>query len=1075
MGAVGEMRRMDQARRSREARSTRFVGRSDELTRLDAALAGARDGRGGAVLVAGDPGIGKTQTAEEAAERAESLGFRTYWGRCHSDAGAPSLWPWLQVLRAHTERSEPNTLRTELGAHASVLAAVLPALRERLPVLSAPPTLHAEESRFRLLEAITGWIRRASATSPWLVLLDDLQWADLPTLQLFRFAARELRDAPVLLVGTLRDTELDPAGDALRVLREAGAQRIDLTGFAETQVAQLLAPKIGDAQSAAWARAVCAATGGNPFFVDRVARLLPAGGDGTDADALRIPEEVRDVILGQLARLDAEDARVVATAAVIGRDFELSLLARVCELDTIETLRRLGTALEARLVREGADPRHYGFVHPLIQEVVYGSLSPAERDGCNRRVGEALESWPAGDGGDHLAQLAHHFVNAAHLGVAERAAHYADRAAEAAATLSAYEEAVRLLEAALALYAREPANDLRRVDLELRLGEAFRGASDHTRARRAFGEAAATARRLGDPERLARAALGFAGFWASLGFVDAKTTALLEEAVAQLGDAAPAQRSRLLARHALELTLGCSGDRALLESTSARALDLARESGDEAALAHALYARQLALGVGHLPSLWTKAAELAERAGEIDLALAALAWKTGEALQVGDMAGFDVAASEHAALAGTALHRTAALNQIVWRGIRAIYDGRFADAEGVIGEIPRRFEPPQVASYAAPAILAIRWHQGRIAEMEPLLRGLADALPGTSSGHVWLAWIHTEQGDLDAARARMERVVANGFDLLARSPFLHLETTLLGQVMAATGDADRADWIVEKLRPIARQRAVNAGLCDFGPVARTLGLLAAARGDFDLAVAELSEAVAADVRIGSKPHRVHCEIDLVRVLRERGAPGDAVRADELAERARDAARALDMHGALAKLDALRPAPTAPAATGGAIEAELVREARGLWTLRSQGRVHHLGDVKGLAHLCELLRDSGQPRAAVDLVGDAPALRTDLAALREALEDAVELGDVERIESLRDALESRVAGREDVAERARVNVTRALKLAMRRIAEADARLGRDLEANLRTGAYCSYESDPHHPVHWVVTPGAAGAR
>jgi hypothetical protein len=262
---------------------------------------------------------------------------------------------------------------------------------------------------------------------------------------------------------------------------------------------------------------------------------------------------------------------------------------------------------------------------------------------------------------------------------------------------------------------------------------------------------------------------------------------------------------------------------------------------------------------------------------------------------------------------------------------------------------------------------------------------------------------------------------------------------------------------------------VNAGLCDFGPVARTLGLLAAARGDLDGAVEELGEAVAADVRIGAKPHRVHSEIDLVRVLRERGAPGDATRAAEVAERARAGAVAMEMRGALARLDALRPAAPSAAATPsvGPIEAELLRGDSGLWTLRSQGRLHHLGDVKGLGHLCELLRNGGRAIAAVELAGDAPALRSDLEALREALADAEELGDVERIETLRDALESRVAGREDFAERARVKVTRALKLAVRRVAEADARLGRDLEANLRTGAYCCYEPDPHHPVRWVV--------
>ena len=130
---MGEMRRIGDARR-RSGADSAFVGRSAELARLDAAVAAAREGRGGAVLLAGDPGIGKTFTAEEVARRAAARGFRVYWGRCHSDEGAPSFWPWLQVLRAHAERSDPAALRAELGAHAPVLVAMVPALRERLPV-----------------------------------------------------------------------------------------------------------------------------------------------------------------------------------------------------------------------------------------------------------------------------------------------------------------------------------------------------------------------------------------------------------------------------------------------------------------------------------------------------------------------------------------------------------------------------------------------------------------------------------------------------------------------------------------------------------------------------------------------------------------------------------------------------------------------------------------------------------------------------------------------------------------------------------------------------------------------------
>lgn len=1069
--AVGEMRRIEQARWRRQGRAERCIGRGAELARIAEALTGASEGRGAVVLVAGDPGIGKTHLAEEAARRAERAGFRVHWGRCHADEGAPALWPWLQVLRAHAEQSDPGVLRAALGAHGPVLAAMLPSLREHVPAVAPVPALQAEETRFRALEAITGFVRRAAAREPWLVLLDDLHWADLPTLQLLRFAARELRDAPVLLIGTVRDAELDPRGPALRLLREVGALRIDLAGFGDGEVADLLAPQLGEVASSAWAPIVRAATGGNPFFVDRVARLVPQDAAATDPASLRIPEEVRDVLLGQLARLDADAGQALGVAAVIGRDFEIPLLARVLGSSGGSTLRRLAPAMEARLVRPGVTAGRYEFVHSLIRDVVYAVLPAGVRDETHLAVARALEAAPPRpEDADRIAQLAHHYVAAAHLGEGERAAQYAERAAAAATTLSGYEEAARHLEAALRLLEGGPVATPRRADLLLRLGEAHAGASRHAEARRAFGLAAGEARAAGDAERLARAALGHAGFFASLGFVDAEVAGLLGEAIGALGERLPALRSRLASRLALELTFGHAPDLEAREAVSARALALARESGDEAALAHALYARQLAQGIDHIPSTWSESAERAARAREIDLALAAFAWKAGEALQLGDLAGFDEAVAAHAAVASTALHRTAALNQLIWRSLRAVFDGSFADFERLNAEVPLRFAAPQHAAYAAPSVLCARWHQGRLAEMAPMVALVADAMPGTASGQAWLAWIHTELGDRDAAVARLERLAASDFALLARSPFGHVESTLAAQAAAFVGDAAAIAWFEQRLLPVSRQRAVQGtGLCDFGTVARSLGLLAAARGDLDLAVRRLDEALAADARLAARPHQVHDQVDLARVLLRRGAAGDGARADALCARAREAAEAFGMRSALERLDALRrPAAASAVAPGGPAEAELAQGDGGRWTLRRADRVHHLEAVKGLLYLRELLRRPGRAVPALELAdARAGALRDALAPLRDALADAEELGDAERSAALRDEIEARLGARDGAVERARVNVTRALQLAVRRIDAVDPVLGRDLAANLETGTFCRYAPDPVHPVRWIA--------
>jgi predicted ATPase len=162
--------------------ATPFVGREAELAALTADLDAAAAGRGGVVLVAGEPGIGKTRLAEELAAQATARGALVLWGRCWEGEGAPAFWPWVQVVRAYVQAADPAALRHDMGAGAADIAQVVPTVRECLPDLPSPPPTEPEAARFRLFDSLAGFLRGAAARQPLLLILDDLHGADAPSL-----------------------------------------------------------------------------------------------------------------------------------------------------------------------------------------------------------------------------------------------------------------------------------------------------------------------------------------------------------------------------------------------------------------------------------------------------------------------------------------------------------------------------------------------------------------------------------------------------------------------------------------------------------------------------------------------------------------------------------------------------------------------------------------------------------------------------------------------------------------------------------------------------------------------------
>ena len=457
-----------------QAAADELVGRDDQLAALEGVLAGARGGRGRVVLVAGEPGIGKTRLAEEAARRAAAAGMGVAWGRCHEGDGAPALWPWAQVVRQLAAELAPGQLAAMLGPSAARLG-------QLLPELAGPdgpaPVADLGAARFQLNQAVAGLLRRLAEARPLLVVVDDLHWADVPSLSLLAFLAAELKDTRLVVVGTYRDVEVvagRPLAETLGALaREPVVERIPLGGLDRVGVAALIGHTIGTRQAEPLVEAVADRCGGNPFFITELLRLLQserrlAGPDAAAAARRDIPVGVRDVLRARLARLPAQTSTFLMVAAVAGRGFDLDLVEAVTGLDDEATLDAAEAAVLAGLVIE--DDRaagRYRFAHALVRETIYEDISRARRARLHARVADALVA-VRGAEPEPAAEMAYHCWQAAPVIGAARALPHLLRAGEQAAAQLAYEAADEQFARALELAGQLPASP-QATDQEIRI------------------------------------------------------------------------------------------------------------------------------------------------------------------------------------------------------------------------------------------------------------------------------------------------------------------------------------------------------------------------------------------------------------------------------------------------------------------------------------------------------------------------------------------------------------------------------------------------------------------------------
>ena len=479
-----------------ERAQSAFVGRDYEFGELLLALGEACAGQGRLLLIAGEPGIGKSRLVEELIAHARMRGVRAFVGRCWEAGGAPPYWPWVQSLRAFVRDSDAAMLRSQLPASAAELAQILPELRSQFPDLTEPGAVSGEGARFRLFDATAELLRTAAEAQPLLLFLDDLHAADHSSLLMLRFIARELGSIRALVVAAYRDVDPTVSRGLAETLAELGREpvtgRLVLGGLTEREVAECFGQTAGQPASAELVAALHEQTGGNPLFIGEIVRLLSIEGIPAGADAevpLAVPESVRDAIARRLTHLSPECNELLVLASVIGREFALGELACAGCVSEDELLGVLDEAMRARALSDvpGA-PGHLRFGHALIRDTLYEGLTTVRRVRLHRRVAETLDALYGEGSGPHLAELAHHAIAGCEL---DKGLDYAWRAADRAVALSAYDESARLYEMALGalelqVHSPEDEPELRQraVELARRAAEAANLAGDHSRAGR---------------------------------------------------------------------------------------------------------------------------------------------------------------------------------------------------------------------------------------------------------------------------------------------------------------------------------------------------------------------------------------------------------------------------------------------------------------------------------------------------------------------------------------------------------------------------------------------------------------
>jgi tetratricopeptide (TPR) repeat protein len=894
---------------------------------------------------AGEPGMGKTRLVAEVAKVAFAEGATVVHGRCDEE-GIVAFLPLLDILR-QLARAMPAELLADLASRSVELASVVPELHPYSPArdvsapgsddslatagsgkTEGPPGIsRTSDERYVFFEAVAALLRAAARDAPLVIVIDDVHWADSPSLLLIRHVLRALLSHRVLVVFTWREGRVSPLVELLRGLPrygESSAQiELRLEGLAEPEVGRMLETWAGHAVPRTLVSTVHRQTEGNPYFVEEFVRDLIESGVLAEENGRwvtrgtgpsHVPEGITEVIGRRLGHLSTDAQQVLTIASVIGRQFSLDTVGRLTDLAEDPLLDAVEEAVGAGLIAEEPFPvGRFLFRHALIRETLYTELSVTRRVLMHRRIANVLEAAYRSDPDAHLAELAYHFYDAAPLGDAAKAVEYCRRAGDQALNGFAYEEAARLYEMALDTDRRsQTPGEADRPSLLLALGTARARAGDHSGSRSALLEAASVARGHGNAEQLALSALGL-GQWVEFGTVDIDHQKLLEEALEAIGQDDSALRSLLLSR--LAHLLSYAGDPGQVQELASEAEIVARRVGDPVVLSNALAARHDSLwepdALPRRLAISDERLSLVESAGDREQQAMVRCHRLVDLLESGETGAAWQELDAHRDLA-IALRQPFHLGcSAMFGATRAMFEGRFGEAERLAHESADLLEAdPNVLQQFGAQLFFVRREQDGLRELEPFLRtqsGLPDTWRSASGAlRTALTVFLCETGQYEEAAVEFDRLAAHDFADIARDAGWLPVHALLAEICAELVDVRRAALLYDLVAPYAgRMLVVGLATASTGSIERQAGLLAMTFGRLDLAHRHFDAAMRRNREAGGRPWAAHAQHNLATVLLRRREAGDVELARRHLQEAGEAARELGMTALVRRIEAVR--------------------------------------------------------------------------------------------------------------------------------------------------------------------------
>jgi class 3 adenylate cyclase len=841
-----------------------IVGRDQERAGLEEALKAATSGSQRVVLVSGEPGIGKTRLTSEACQTAFNAGAVVLYGRCDEDLAVP-YQPFVEAMDHLVEHVSEEVLAAHVASYGGEIARLVPRIAQRLVDVPPAKASDPETEKYLLFQAVAGLLASTAVDAPVVLLLDDLHWADRPTLMLLRHLVSQHADQALLILGTYRDSDTSKGSALSETLaalrRERGAKRMALSGLDDVGVLEMLESIAGhaiDTAGASLAHSIGHETAGNPFFVWEILRYLNESGtiyQGADgrwavrenADEILLPESVREVVSHRVGRLGDDVVQVLSAASVIGRDFDLSLLALVVEKSEDDVFDHLERACNAALVREvkGVEDR-FTFNHALVQHSLDADLTDRHRRRLHQRVAEVLESTCGPDPGDRVGELASHWLAATTPVAPAKALHYACLAGDRALAHLAPDEAVRWFSVAVDLVGEMSSSDSQdRCALLAKLGSSQRQAGDSA-YRETLLECATLAKELGDTATLVSAALANSrGIPSIIGIADAERIEVLQWALEAIGEGDNPERAMLLSLLALELTFTTSyPERAALAD---EAVAIARRLGDASTLAKVLTLPYIGLLVPEAHSkLMSETIEARELAAKLDdpyLRFWAAIWSGISSLGVGDISRYDMLLDEAADVAREV--RQPILEWVVTlnRGVRACIAGNLDEAEQLANtafEMATDTGQPDGITVYGTQLSVVRRLQGRSEELLPIVARIIEEIP-TMPGYTATYAAHLCDADHDAeALELLLKACAGGFVL----PYDAAWSTAMGYWASAAAHLQHEESAA-KLYPLILPFGEFVSLTSITvspPLALYLGELAAVLGRLEDAERHFKEA-----------------------------------------------------------------------------------------------------------------------------------------------------------------------------------------------------------------------------------------